>query len=81
MALKQTKAKIWSAFLRYVEREYKDVLDIMATSRIHSIKVMKKSEPQYYSNKTTEFLQIQAKDGKLEKIEEAHGTQRTDTTL
>ena len=43
MALKQTKAKIWSAFLRYVEREYKDVLDIMATSRIHSIKVMKKS--------------------------------------
>ena len=29
MAQKQTKGKIWSAFLRYVAREYKDVLDIM----------------------------------------------------
>ena len=79
MALKQTKGKIWSAFLRYVAREYKDVLDIMATSRIHSMKTTKNSEQQlqYYSNKTTKFLQ----SNKTTKNEEAHGTQRTDRTL
>ena len=45
--MKSRLMKIKSAFLRYVEREYKDVLDIMATSRIHSIK------PTQNSNKTT----------------------------
>ena len=51
--------KTRSAFLRYVEREYKDVLDIMATSRMHSIKPTQNSEKElkYYSNKTTKFLQ------------------------
>lgn len=79
MALKQTKGKIWSAFLRYVAREYKDVLDIMATSRIHSIKPTKNSEQQlqYYSNKTTKFLQ----SNKTTKNEEAHETERTNRTL
>ena len=79
MAQKQTKSKIWSAFLRYVAREYKDVLDIMATSRIHSIKATKNSERelQYYSNKTTKFLQ----SNKTTKIEEAHDTERTERTL
>ena len=79
MALKQTKAKIWSAFLRYVAREYKDVLDIMATSRIHSMKATKNPERElnFYSNETTKFLQ----SNKTTKNEEAHGTQRTDTTL
>ena len=79
MAQKQTKSKIWSAFLRYVAREYKDVLDIMATSRIHSIKATKNPERElrYYSNKTTKFLQSR----KTTKIEEAHDTERTERTL
>ena len=79
MAQKQTKGKIWSAFLRYVAREYKDVLDIMATSRIHSIKATKipESELRYYSSKTTKFLQSR----KTTKIEEAHDTERTERTL
>ena len=79
MAQKQTKGKIWSAFLRYVAREYKDVLDIMATSRIHSIKTTKNSERelQYYSNKTTKFLQ----SNKTTEIREAHDTERTERTL
>ena len=45
--MKSRLRKTKSAFLRYVEREYKDVLDIMATSRMHSIK------PTQNSNKTT----------------------------